>query len=94
MEPLSDHEGEPFIIQGRVKGEMMRDDELGPSNRKCPRESNYEVDNEDSDARSHPNVKRPKQYIIISNEEEEPGKPEDNREWDSDYNSFFDEILF
>ena len=48
--------------------EKMRDDEPGPSNQKCPRESDYEVDDEDSDARSHPNLKKPKQYVIISEE--------------------------
>lgn len=39
---------------------MMRDDELGPPNQKRPRESDYEADDEDSDARLHPNVKKSK----------------------------------
>ena len=35
LAPLSDHEGEPFIIRERVQmQEKMRDDEPGPSNRK------------------------------------------------------------
>ena len=89
VEPLEDREGEPFIIQGR--GEMMRDDEPGPSNQKHPRKSNYKVDNEDSDGRSHPNIKRPKRYVIVSDEEEEPSEPEDARDGDLDYNPFLDE---
>ena len=34
----------------------MRDDELGPSNQKRLRESDYEADDKDSDTRSHPNL--------------------------------------
>ena len=75
IEPLEDYEGEPHH---KVKGEVvekMVDDELDSSNQKCPRESDYEVDDEDSEARSHPTLKMPKQYIIISKEEDyESGK--------------------
>ena len=51
-----------FIIRGKgeIKEEEMRDEEPGPSSWKRPRESDYEVDNDDSDARSHPNLKKPK----------------------------------
>ena len=81
MRPVEDREGEPFIIRG--EGEMMRDDEPGPSNRKRPRESNYEADDDDddddSDARSHPNVKKTRRYEIVLDEEEEPGTPEDDK---------------
>ena len=91
LTPLSDHEGEPFVIRG--KDEMtttMRDDELGPSNWKRPREPDYDADDEDSDARSHPNLKKSKQYVIVSDEEEEPDTPEDDKARDPDYNPFFD----
>ena len=94
MEPFLDHEGEPFTIWGQVESEMMRDDESGPSNRKRPRESNYKAYNEDTNARSHPNVKKPKRYAVILDEREEPGEREDNRDQDLDYNPFFDETLF
>ena len=92
MRPMEDREGEPFIIRG--EGEMMRDDEPGPSNRKRPRESDYEADDDnddddDSDARSHPNVKKTRRYEIVSDEEEEPGTPEDDKTKDPDYNPFF-----
>ena len=91
VEPYEDREGKPLIIQGRGEmPEMMRDDESGPSNQKRPRESDYEADDEDSDARLHPNLKRPKRYIIMSDEEEEePGKPEDDKNQYPDYNPFF-----
>ena len=53
MEALEYHKGEPFIIEGKgeIGEEQMRDDELGPSNRNRPRESNYEADNDDSNTR-------------------------------------------
>ena len=90
MEPLKDWEGEPFIIRGEGQvPEKMRDDELGPSNQKRPRESNYNADDEDSDARSHPNLKKARRYIIVSDEEEEPDTPEDDKTNDPDYNPFF-----
>ena len=60
VKPLEDREGELFSIQGRGKmPEKMRDDELGISNHKRPRVSDYEAHNEDSDARPHPNLMRP-----------------------------------
>ena len=89
MKPMEDREGEPFIIRG--EGEMMRDEEPGPSNRKRPREPDYEADDEDSDARSHPKVKEPKHHAIVSDEEEEPSEPEDDRDQDPDYNPFVNE---
>ena len=94
MRPMEDREGEPFIIRG--EGEMMRDDEPGPSNRKRPREPDYDADDEDSDARSHPNLKKARRYVIVSDEEEEPDTPEDDKTRDPDYNPFFkdDEELF
>ena len=52
-------------------------------------ESDYEVDDEDSDARSHPNLKRPKQYVVIWDEEEEIMETEDDQDRDLDYNPFF-----
>ena len=72
----------------------MRDDVSGPPNRKRQRESDYEVDDKDSDARSHPNRKKPKRYVIMSDEEEELSQPEDDPSRDPDYNPFFDEPLF
>ena len=41
MEPLEEREGEPFIIRrkGEIEEERMMDNELGPSNRKHPREA-------------------------------------------------------
>ena len=73
----------------------MRDGELGQSNRNRPREPKYKADDEDSDARLHPNQKRLKRYIIVSDEKKkEPGEPKDNQEWDPDYNPFFDGPLF
>ena len=97
MGPLEDREGEPFIIRG--KGQVpkkMRDDEPGPSNRKRPREPDYDADDEDSDARSHPNLKKTRRYVIVSDEEEEPDTPEDDKTKDPDYNPFFkdDDDLF
>ena len=54
MGPLEDWEGEPFIIRGKSKmPEKMRDNEPGPSNRKRPREPNYDADDKDNDARLH-----------------------------------------
>lgn len=73
---------------------MMRDDKPGPSNQKRPKESDYEADEKYSDARLHPNLKRPKHYVIVSDMEEEPSEPEDDRNQDPDYNPFFDEPLF
>ena len=80
MEPLEDREGEPFIIRGKDKMmEKIRDDELGLSNRKRPRESDYKADDKDTHARSHPNLKKPRRSIIMSDEEEEePVEPEDD----------------
>lgn len=54
------------------------DDQQCPSNWKRPRESNYAVDNDNSDAKSQPNIKKPKPYVIVLDEEEEPGEPEDD----------------
>ena len=90
MGPLEDREGEPFIIRGKGQvPEKMRDDEPGPSNRKRPREPDYDADDEDSDARSHPNLKKPRRYVIVSDEEEEPDTPKDDKTRDPDYNPFF-----
>ena len=90
LTPLSDHEGEPFVIRGKNEiTTTMRDDELGPSNRKCPREPDYDANDEDSEARSHPNLKKARRYIIVSDEEEEPDTPEDDKTKDPDYNPFF-----
>ena len=72
----------------------MRDDKPGPSNRKRPKELDYDANDKDSDARSHPNLKKPRRYVIVSDEEEEPSEPEDDRGRDPDYNPFFDEPLF
>ena len=97
MGPLEDREGEPFIIRGKgQEPEEMRDDELGPSNRKRPREPDYNADDEDSDARSHPGLKKARHYVIVSDEEEEPDTPEDDKTRDPDYNPFFkdDDDLF
>ena len=97
MGPLEDREGEPFIIRGKGQvPEKMRDDEPGPSNRKRPREPDYDADDEDSDARSHPNLKKTRCYVIVSDEEEEPDTPEDDKTKDPDYNPFFkdDDDLF
>ena len=53
------------------------------------------MNDEESDARSHPNLKKPKRYMIISEEEDESGEPEEDKDWDTDYNQFFHEnILF
>ena len=85
MEPLEDREGEPFIIRGKGEiPEKIRDYEPGISNPKRPREPNYDADDEDSDARSHPNLKKPRSYVIVSDEEEEPGEPEDDKRQDQD----------
>ena len=67
----------------------IRDDELGPSNQKRPREAGYWVDDEDSNARSHPDLKMPKWYFIILKEEGESGELEDNEDWNPNYNPFF-----
>ena len=81
MEALSDHEGEPFIIRGKTEmQEEMRGHKPGPSNWKCPRDIGYEVDNDDSDVKLHPNLKKPKQYVIVSEEEDELGELEDDKE--------------
>ena len=72
----------------------MTDDEQGSSNRKHLRESDYKADDEDSDGRSHPNEKKSKRYIIVSDEEEEPDELEGDWNWDLEYNPFFDEPLF
>ena len=90
IKPLEDREGEPFIIrgEGQVPGKM-RDEEPGPSNRKRPREPDYDADDEDSDARSHPNLKKARRYIVVSDEEEEPDTPKDDKTRDPDYNPFF-----
>ena len=72
----------------------MRDDEPGPSNQKRTREPGYDADDEDSDARSHPNLKKPRRYVIVSDKEEEPGELEDDQSRDPNYNPFFDEPLF
>ena len=95
MKSLEDREGKPFIIQGKgqVPGKM-RDDEPGLSNWKRPREPDYDADDEDSDTRSYPNVKKPRHYIIVLDKEEEPDEPEDDRQRDPDYNPFFGEPLF
>ena len=74
--------------------EKMRDDESGSSNRKRPRESGYEADDDNIDARSHLNLKKPKQYVIVSDEEEEPGELEDDNNRDLDYNPVFNKLLF
>lgn len=92
IEPLSYYEGEPFIIRGQ--GEMkekMRDDEPDSSKQKSPREAGYEVDDEDSDAKSYPNLKKLKRYIMVSEEEDKSGEQEDDKDRDPDYNPFFDE---
>lgn len=90
VEHLEDREGEPFIIRGKGKmPERMRDDELGLFNWKRPRSAGYKADDEDSDARLHPNLKRPKRYVIVSNEEEKPSEPEDDTTGDLDYSPFF-----
>ena len=68
---------------------MMGDDEPGPSNPKWPRELCYQADDDNSNARLHPNLKKPKRYIIVLDEEEERGEPEDDKNWDPDYNPFF-----
>ena len=97
MGPLEDREGEPFIIRGEGQApKKMRDDEPGPSNRKRPREPDYDADDEDSDARSHPNLKKARRYVIVSDEEEEPDTPKDDKTKDPDYNPFFkdDDDLF
>ena len=95
--PLSDHEGEPFIIKEKVQmQEKMRDDEPRALNRKRQWNNGYEADDEDSDVRPHPNLKKTRRYVIILDEEEEPGTPEDDKTRDPDYNPFFkdDDDLF
>ena len=90
LTPFSDHKEEPFIIREKMQmQEKMRDDEPWPSNRKRPREPDYDANDEDSDARSHPNLKRSKRYVIVSDEEEELDTPEDDKNRDPDYNPFF-----
>lgn len=69
--------------------EKMRDDELGPSTQKRPRDTGYGADDDDSDARLHPNLKKSRCYKIVSDEEEEPSMPEDDKTKDPDYNPFF-----
>ena len=44
---------------------MIRDDKLGRSNRKRSREPDYDADDKDSDARSHPNLKKSKRYVAV-----------------------------
>lgn len=73
---------------------MMRDDELGPSNRKHPRDTGYKADDDNSDPRLHSYLKKPKRYVVVLDEEEEPGELEDDQDWDLDYNPFFNESLF
>lgn len=81
LEPLSDHEGEPFIIRGKVEmQEKMRDDEPGPSSRKRLREAGYEEDDDESNGRLHTNLKKSKQYVIISEEEDELGEPKNDED--------------
>lgn len=72
----------------------MRDDKSGPPNWKRRTKSDYEADDKNSDARSHPNLKRPKRYVIMSDKEEELSQPEDDQSRDLYYNPFFDEHLF
>ena len=67
----------------------MGDDKLGLSNQKRPREPDYDADDEDRDARLHPDIKKPRRYVIVLDEEEQLGKPEDDQQWDLDYNPFF-----
>ena len=71
--------------------EKMRDDEPDSSKQKSPREAGYEVDDEDSDAKSYPNWKKLKRYIMVSEEEDKSGEQEDDKDRDPDYNPFFDE---
>ena len=87
MEPLEDREGEPLAVEEKdaLREEWMRDDEPGPSNRKRGREPDYEADDEESDARSHPHVKKSKRYVIVSESEEETEEPEDDKKKDPDY---------
>lgn len=49
------------------------------------------MDDEDGDARLHPNLKKPKRYIIVSEKEDESGETEDDKGQDPNYNLFFDE---
>lgn len=66
----------------------------GPSNWKRPTTTGYKADDEDSNTMSHPNSKRPRRNVIVSDEEEEPSEPENDKNREQDYNPFFNEPLF
>lgn len=82
VEPLEDLEGELFIIRGKgeIGEEKMRNDEPGPSNWKRLRDSDYKADDNDNNARSYPNIKKPKRYVTISEEEDESDELEDDKD--------------
>ena len=53
------------------------------------------MDDKDSDARSHPNLKKSRHTINVLEDEDEYGELEDDKDKDPWYNIFFDEdILF
>lgn len=79
-------------VHQRGKRRRGREDDgwrTGSPNQKRPREAGYKVDDDDSDASLHPNLKKPKQYIVVSKEEDDSGKPEDDMDQNPNYNPFF-----
>ena len=90
VEQLEGKEGEPFTIRekGVIVEEKMMENEAGPLDQKHSREAGYKADDEDSDAKSYPNLKKPRRYLIVSETEDEPDEPEDDKIRDFNYNPF------
>lgn len=63
----------------------MRDNEPGPLKQKRLREVGHEADDEESDARSYPNLKKSRRYVIVLDSESESGELEDDKDKDPNY---------
>ena len=90
MEQLEDKEGEPFTIRGKgvIVEEKMMENEAGPLDQKNSREAGYKADDEDSNAKSYPNLKKSRRCLIVSESEDESDEPEDDKNRDFNYNPF------
>lgn len=63
----------------------MGDNEPRPSNQKRPREADYETNDEDDNARSHPNLKKLRWYVIVSDSESKSDELEYDKGKHSNY---------
>lgn len=68
-----------------INEEKMMDKKLGPLDLKRSRKANYNVDDEDSDVRSQPNLKKSRRYIIVLDSESVLGEREDDKDKDPNY---------